>query len=177
MRKPGAIMLALTLGIAFPAFAHDACPPGKADVRGAQETLEALGYQVGSFDGRMGPRTRTAIRNFQRDKGLNATGELDEATLAALERTDDGTAGREATASGAPDRAPTAATIRRAQQKLERLGYPVGAADGVLGAETRTALRNFQRDKNLNATGELDDETLSALDQDVGSATSGVGAR
>ena len=175
--RTSAIMLALTLGIGVPAFAHDSCPPGthsKADIRGAQETLDGLGYSVGSYDGRMGPRTRTAIRNFQRDKNLNATGELDEATVAALERTADRNDGREETASEATHRPPTAATIRRAQQKLERLGYPVGAADGVLGAETRTALRNFQRDKNLNATGELDGETLSALDQDTGSATSGA---
>ena len=175
MRSSSAITLTLMLGLAAPTFAHDA-RPSEADIRGAQETLDGLGYHVG-VDGRMGPRTRTAIRDFQRDNDLNATGELNEATLATLDRTALKNDAREETAREATHAPPTAATIRHAQQKLERLGYPVGSADGVLGTETRTALRNFQRDKNLNATGELDAETLSALDQDAGSATSGVGAR
>ena len=40
--------------------------------------------------------------------------------------------------------------------------------DGVMGAKTETAIRNFQRDKGLNATGELTDDTLAALDTDRG---------
>lgn len=66
MRSSSAMMLTLTLGLAAPAFAHEA-RPSEADIRGAQETLHGPGYDVGSADGRIGPRTRTAIRSFQRD--------------------------------------------------------------------------------------------------------------
>lgn len=53
-------------------------------VRRAQEALKAGGYDVGTPDGRMGPRTTAAIRKFQSDKGLPQTGKLDPRTLAAL---------------------------------------------------------------------------------------------
>ena len=64
--------------------------------------------------------------------------------------------------------------VRHAQERLAELGYPAGKADGVMGTQTHTAIRNFQRDKNLNATGELDDETRSALDVRAESPTAGT---
>jgi hypothetical protein len=54
-------------------------------VSGAQERLANLGYSVGSIDGLMGPRTRAAIRAFQRDCRLKRTGELDPQTLKKLQ--------------------------------------------------------------------------------------------
>nr|WP_319515696.1 peptidoglycan-binding protein [uncultured Cohaesibacter sp.] len=50
----------------------------------AQSMLGALGYNAGPADGQMGPRTRTAIRNFQEIAGLKVTGEIDAALLEAL---------------------------------------------------------------------------------------------
>jgi len=64
----------------------------KSDVQRIQRTLADLGYPVDG-DGRLGPRTRTAIRSFQRDKNLTATGELDAATLASLDADTRATAG------------------------------------------------------------------------------------
>jgi peptidoglycan hydrolase-like protein with peptidoglycan-binding domain len=173
--------LALALAVASPTLAHDlSSGRGTHDVRHAQETLEELGYPVGGTDGQLGARTRTAIRNFQRDKGLNATGQLDEETAAALDaaaRHEE--ARRDDEEGGAAARAPEdvrPATVRRAQSTLDRLGYPVRHIDGQMGEETRTAIRNFQRDRGLNATGELDEDTLSKLDADS-SATSGTRSR
>ena len=54
--------------------------------REAQERLNALGYNVGTPDGSIGPRTAAAIRSFQSSKGLKVTGQLDTATLDALSR-------------------------------------------------------------------------------------------
>lgn len=54
--------------------------------REAQERLNALGYNVGTPDGSIGPRTAAAIRSFQSSKGLKVTGQLDAATLDALSR-------------------------------------------------------------------------------------------
>src|SRR5262245_47538264 len=67
--------------------------------------------------------------------------------------------------------------IRDVQHQLDKAGYPIASADGVMGPKTETAIRNFQRDKGLNATGELNDETLKALRASEDSATSGAGAR
>ncbi|PLW74876.1 peptidoglycan-binding protein [Cohaesibacter celericrescens] len=49
-----------------------------------QSMLAALGYNAGAADGKMGPRTRTAIRNFQEVAGLPVTGQIDEALFEAL---------------------------------------------------------------------------------------------
>jgi peptidoglycan hydrolase-like protein with peptidoglycan-binding domain len=66
-----------------------------------------------------------------------------------------------------------ASEVRQVQQKLDDMGYHPGAKDGVMGTRTETALRNFQRDKGINATGQLDDQTLSALGVRTGSANAG----
>ncbi len=56
----------------------------KKTIQGAQERLLALGYQPGSTDGVMGARTIAALKKFQSDHGLSATGRLDRKTLDAL---------------------------------------------------------------------------------------------
>jgi peptidoglycan hydrolase-like protein with peptidoglycan-binding domain len=175
MTKFVAAPLLVALAIGPAALAHDRST--RAEVREAQEQLDTLGYPVGGIDGRIGDRTRTAIRNFQRDKGLNATGQLDHDTFDAL--ADAAADNRRAAADerhAEPGDHAMSSSIRRAQTKLERLGYPV-ETDGELGTKTRTALRNFQRDRGLNATGELDQDTLEALDADTGSETSGARSR
>ncbi|WP_439598847.1 peptidoglycan-binding domain-containing protein [Falsiroseomonas sp.] len=61
---------------------------GRASMSGStrqvQDALNQRGYSVGSADGVMGPRTRAALRDFQRANNLSATGRADSATLAAL---------------------------------------------------------------------------------------------
>lgn len=56
----------------------------KDEVQRAQTRLNALGFSVGTPDGLIGARTRTAVQRFQSTKRLPATGELDEETLKAL---------------------------------------------------------------------------------------------
>lgn len=53
-------------------------------VRVAQMDLNMLGYNVGHPDGAMGPHTRAELRKFQAASHLQATGELDVSTIAAL---------------------------------------------------------------------------------------------
>lgn len=64
--------------------AHFAAYAQDAQVQQAQETLKALGYDVGQADGFIGPRTQAALRSYQASKGLNSTGTLDPSTLLAL---------------------------------------------------------------------------------------------
>jgi peptidoglycan hydrolase-like protein with peptidoglycan-binding domain len=54
------------------------------EVKQIQLDLKDRGYFHGPADGRKGPRTRTALRNFQRDESLAVTGSLDQATLDRL---------------------------------------------------------------------------------------------
>lgn len=50
----------------------------------AQQRLSDLGFEPGAIDGLMGPRTRAAVRKFQREHALKPSGRLDAATLKAL---------------------------------------------------------------------------------------------
>ena len=54
-------------------------------VREVQLALKAAGFDPGSLDGRMGPRTRTAIRDFQVAQGLPADGKVGPKTWSKLE--------------------------------------------------------------------------------------------
>ncbi len=54
------------------------------DIEAVQARLEALGYNPGLIDGRLGSRTVGAISAFQAENGLKPTGKLDRSTLTRL---------------------------------------------------------------------------------------------
>jgi len=49
------------------------------------------------------------------------------------------------------------------QQRLNALGYNAGTANGTFGAQTQTAVENFQKAKNLAADGVVGPTTWNAL--------------
>ena len=53
--------------------------------------------------------------------------------------------------------------VRRAQLALKDQGYYEGEADGVMNARTSGALRSFQKEHNLQVTGDLDPQTAAKL--------------
>ena len=53
--------------------------------------------------------------------------------------------------------------VVRTQAALMRKGYYEGDIDGVLGDETRAALKAFQKDEKIKETGRMDIETLTRL--------------
>ncbi|MEM9634329.1 MAG: peptidoglycan-binding protein [Pseudomonadota bacterium] len=55
-----------------------------AMIKEAQDKLNYLGFDTGTPDGQMGPRTRSAIRAFQRSLGLTETGEVDKKLIDEL---------------------------------------------------------------------------------------------
>jgi peptidoglycan hydrolase-like protein with peptidoglycan-binding domain len=60
--------------------------------------------------------------------------------------------------------------VRQVQQQLSSQGFDAGPADGIMGEQTKSALRQFQQSKGMQATGELDGQTASALGVQAGSA-------
>ncbi len=54
-------------------------------IKSAQQKLAAEGFDPGAADGRMGPKTHAAIRQFQSKHGLKENGGLDQPTLSALD--------------------------------------------------------------------------------------------
>ena len=57
---------------------------GRKDNREVQEALKAKGNDPGPIDGRMGPKTRAALKAFQEANGLKGTGQLDNQTAEKL---------------------------------------------------------------------------------------------
>lgn len=56
-----------------------------SDTAGVQRRLENLGFDCGGESGSIGDATRDALKRFQSQYGLEATGEPDDATRAKLE--------------------------------------------------------------------------------------------
>ena len=54
-------------------------------------------------------------------------------------------------------------TIRDMQQALRDRGHEVGPIDGMWGQQTQSALREFQQAQGMQASGEPDQQTMSAL--------------
>lgn len=158
-------------------------------IRNAQEQLKSDGYYNGVVDGADGPSTQAAIRRYQRDHNLKVNGRLDRKTRKELgvkgHDSDDearraaresnrttaeadrstGEADRSTTEAdrSQPGSAPSSATVSAAQRRLSAKGFYKGDVDGNYGPETRAALREYQKNSNLNVTGRLDQATLSKL--------------
>lgn len=54
--------------------------------------------------------------------------------------------------------------IRTVQERLIKAGIYDGVADGVMGPQTKAAIQRFQRDNRIQPTGEINTETLRALE-------------
>jgi peptidoglycan hydrolase-like protein with peptidoglycan-binding domain len=69
-------------------------------VKAAQQALKDQGLDPGPIDGKMGPKTKAALRDYQQKQGLKATGRLDTETASKL--------GVEKTSSGSSSTSPAA---------------------------------------------------------------------
>ena len=56
------------------------------------------------------------------------------------------------------------ALVKEVQEKLNSEGYDCGTPDGVFGAKTSSALKQYQGDHSLTADGIINEELLSAMD-------------
>jgi ankyrin repeat protein len=54
-------------------------------------------------------------------------------------------------------------TVYQVQKKLKELGYDPGSPDGIRGKKTTSAIKRFQLDNGLSATGQLDAQTRAKL--------------
>jgi peptidoglycan hydrolase-like protein with peptidoglycan-binding domain len=92
--KPTSVLTAVAMSYllttqAFPAGQTKAqsrqqAPTTNESMRQVQQALKDAGFEPGPVDGILGPRTREALRNFQTANNLQATGEANQDTIAAL---------------------------------------------------------------------------------------------
>src|SRR4029077_598457 len=66
-----------------PIYAYNRLPPDQV-IANVQATLQQQGYYGGEVDGLIGPLTRGAIADYQRDHGLYTTSTIDQPTLQSL---------------------------------------------------------------------------------------------
>lgn len=107
--------------------------------------------------------TELAVRHFQQVRGLSVDGRVGEETYRALSEAR-WTLGDRLLRYD-PERLMRGDDVTALQERLLELGYDAGRADGILGPETETGLRAFQRDYGLTSDGTCGPATLRALRQ------------
>jgi peptidoglycan hydrolase-like protein with peptidoglycan-binding domain len=133
-------------------------------VEAVQRELAAAGYYKGVIDGVTGRKTRTAIEDYQRSVGIDVTGEPTPDLAEHIRYTREISDAALFTGSIEPDPdAEARARVRRVQTGLAELAYDPGDINGELTGSTATAIRAFQRDRQMPETGEITDELLTEL--------------
>jgi peptidoglycan hydrolase-like protein with peptidoglycan-binding domain len=67
--------------------------------------------------------------------------------------------------------------VKQVQTKLNEQGHDVGQVDGIIGPKTQKGLKEFQTSKGLSASGQIDQQTLSALGISGSAAGGGSAAK
>lgn len=153
---------------------------GDPTLKDVQRTLKQLNFYDGEVDGLYGPNTRLAIQVYQSKIGLPVTGTVDETLLDQLGT---GSVTKSVTPSPAPRKAvvqkvsatpepaapPTPAAsardelVARVQAGLREFGNEAVQIDGLMGAKTESAIREFQSLFDLPVTGKADNAVYAKM--------------
>jgi len=148
-----AFLCALAAGLAFAGSALARNP----QAAGLQVALRAQGLYLGPIDAIVGPRTRAAVRVFQRTHGLPVTGIANARTRIAM-----GPLGRHLFGTRQLGRGSFGWDVAVLQFLLIRHGVNV-PVNGYLDGPTLRGLRRFQRATRLSADGVGGPRTFAAL--------------
>lgn len=121
-----------------------------------QRELSKQDIYLDTVDGLTGPNTRAAIKKFQIKHGYP----IDETISANLLQQIKNVAARKNVASVAQQKSPAKANapvsnelVRQIQIGLQKAAYPNIEVDGLMGEETRNAIRLFEKHYRLPVTG------------------------
>jgi peptidoglycan hydrolase-like protein with peptidoglycan-binding domain len=151
---------------------------GDPTVKSVQATLKQLSFYAGEVDGLYGPNTRLAIEAYQSKMGMAVTGSVDDSLLDQLgtgsvtpvpspaprndatprEQVEAPAAGQAAAPLPARDE-----VIAKVQAGLREFGNEAIEVDGLMGAKTATAIREFQSLFGLAETGEADQAVYAKM--------------
>ena len=116
-----------------------------------QQMLNEKGYSCGSADGIFGTKTESAVKSYQRAKGLSADGIVGTNTYAKL------------FTDCLLKRGSRGELVKALQTKLNEQGYGAGSADGIFGRNTEKAVKALQGTAGLAADGKVGQNTWTAL--------------
>jgi peptidoglycan hydrolase-like protein with peptidoglycan-binding domain len=136
-----------------------------------QRELIRRGYYDGVVDGRYGPRTDAAVRDFEQASGLKASTEPSEALLAAIKRS---TAKPAKAPSGMrpapvqqvrlePNADASSKRVLAMQRALAEYGYGQIKPSGVVDSDTKAAIERFERERRLPITGQVSERVTREL--------------
>ena len=146
---------------------------GDPTVKEVQETLRELNFYDGEVDGLFGPNTRVAIESYQSKMGLRVTGAVDDSLLDQLgtgsvkpavlpspaprrEVAEPAVASTSDDAVAKPASLVRDERIAKVQAGLREFGNEAIEIDGLMGARTAAAIKEFQSLFGLEVTGEAD---------------------
>lgn len=145
-------------------------PVGDPTVERVQAVLRDLDFYGGKVDGITGPNTRKAIEGYRKTVGLPVTGDIDDALLEQLGAATAGIAPRQPVPVPrigpeqlSPEAKPVLSSsggdprIVKIQAGLKAFGNDDIEIDGVVGARTKSAIREFQSLFGLPVSGEPDE--------------------
>ncbi len=137
-------------------------------VRSAETLLKRIGFNPGKVDGVESAALTKAVMEFQTSWGIAPSGVLDAPTAAKLKHTADRVKkhGKDLFVSVGQK----SSDIKILEQRLARLGYKPGKADGIYGRDTAEAVKKFRADQRElpDDSGALNKSARASLRREVG---------
>lgn len=134
-----------------------------SEVVNLQTALKELGYYAGGISGNYLTFTENAVKRFQQNNNIIATGEADTETLTIL-YSEDALSAYPATPTGEclkfGDSGPAVLLLQQALARMEFFTYE---CNGYFGQHTTDAVIYFQQVAGIDATGEADCDTQKEL--------------
>ncbi len=141
--------------------------PAVAEIRGKLAQLGLLEppaeSSVPTLSGRFDEQCDKAVRTFQQQRGLSVDGAVGSETYRALDEARWRLGDR--LLSYRINHPLVGDDVAGLQRRLLELGFDAGRVDGVLGATTERAVRDFQRNVGLRPDGTCGPSTFKALDR------------
>lgn len=135
-----------------------------------QQALFVLGFDPEGVDGAFGPKTESAVRGFQDERGLMIDGIVGKKTRTALASLRD--ISKHALVLDPDGRVlrlgSVGGDVKQLQELLKALGLDPGTPDGVFGSKTVGAVRTYQESAGIRIDGIVGRGTRSSMAERLG---------